>query len=92
MFQSSPADDDGWNYWLENEHIATVRLLHLLAVTFLLFSFSFPFYECVFVRWHWWDKTQICCQNKQEIYQSLEKSSYLPATSDKCKIKIRRVH
>lgn len=87
------------NYWLENEHNEIDRLLHLLAVTFL--SFLPPSFDCVVFfspcdffspAWHWWDETQIHCQNKQEIYQSPEMAwrYLLPAMlhgGDKCEIR-----
>lgn len=62
------------NYWLENEHSEIDRLLHLLTVTFSLYLclLSSPLSLRFFAPWHWWDETQIRCQNKQEIYQSPE--------------------
>lgn len=85
-FQPLPSMMAG-NYWLENEHIEIDRLLHLLAVTSLLVRLPL-------LRWHWWDETQIHCQNKQEIYQSQEIviCTFRSLLHDGDKCEIRQVH
>lgn len=56
----------GENYWLENEHIETDRLLHLLAVTFLFASFGSPFHS-VFVTLMGMKRRFLVKTNKKSI-------------------------
>lgn len=92
-------------WWLKiiDWKMSTLRLIDFCTCSLSLFSsscstsfgFSLSHFVCAFVPWHWWDETQIRCQNKQEIYQSPERLLYLPAITwwhDKCEIKIRQVH